>query len=439
MLAKIRFVFGYWLMWILVFEVSRLIFLVYNLSETFHSTLSDLAKTFLYGLRMDASMASYIALPVCIFLMLSLFLEPFSRSRLYIIYSGIILLPVLLIIFCDLPAYKAWGIRLDTAPLKYLAFPKEAWASVSNLPIIWIIIFFGLSYFLSYKLFRRFIKNKSGLLKVKKHKFPQLMLVLVFTGLLIIPLRGGFQLAPLNQSSVYFSKDNFSNLAAINVTWNFLHSLSNRSGSTENPFAWLDNNDARQIKDSLLTARGATEKMTDLSLKPDPNIILVVWESFTDKATHVIKDGHAVTPGFNELKKEGIYFSDIYATGDRTDKGIVAVLSGYPAQPTTSIIVLPQKANKLPRLPKLYSDKGYNSSFYYGGKLEFANMKAYLLGSGFQDFISKDDFASKDQNSKWGAHDHVVKNKLLQDLSKKTKPFLQPGSPSAAMSLLKLL
>jgi phosphoglycerol transferase MdoB-like AlkP superfamily enzyme len=113
----------------------------------------------------------------------------------------------------------------------------------------------------------------------------------------------------------------------------------------------------------------------------------------------------------------------MYGSGDRTDKGIVAVLSGYPAQPTTSIVKTPVKASKLPMISKVLAAKGYSTSFYYGGELEFANMKAYLLGGDFEKYTSKNDFDSKDQNSKWGAHDGVVMQRVVDGLNKETSPF----------------
>ncbi|HPH84879.1 MAG TPA: sulfatase-like hydrolase/transferase [Ferruginibacter sp.] len=421
--VKFRFVLRYWLSWILIFEIARIIFLLYNFREVKQHDFFTILKSLLYGLRMDASMASYITIPVCLFCMAGIFIRYFNMSGIYKIYTAIILFPVLLIIYCDLPAFNAWGQRLDAAPLKYLSSPKEAWASVSNLPVFWIFLFLLLNYFVAYRFFARMIEEKFEVYQKQQHRVLQLVILILFSAALIIPLRGGFQLAPLNQSSVYYSNDNFANLSAINVTWNFMHSISHHTSSSENPFAYLDKNESRSLKDSLLIQQGTTEKLIDLTATPNPNIILVVWESFTEKAIHTTKDGIEVTPGFNQLTKEGIYFPDIYATGDRTDKGIVGILSGYPAQPTTSIIKIPQKANKLPNLVKLFADKGFHTSFYYGGELEFANMKAYLLGSGFEKFTSKADFESRDQNSKWGAHDHIVKNKLLQELPTMKQPF----------------
>ena len=423
MFAKIKIALGYWLIWILIFQIARLSFSLYNFNDSILAGWQNISKSFLYGLRMDASMAAYVTIPFCLFLLLGIFSERIKKSKLLLIYTGIILVPILLIIFCDLPAYNAWGYRLDATPLKYLKSPGEAWASVSNLPLIWFLILWIISFMIFIKFFKLyFIKNEDGF-NYSKQKWIQFLLMLLFITAQIIPVRGGFQLAPINQSTVYFSTNNFSNLTAINVTWNFIHSLSHNLNDTENPFQYIDNQAATRLTDSILKDEGHTIKIIDLEKTPKPNVIVIVWESLTKKAIDLSKNGTVVTPGMNQLKKEGVYFSDIYASGDRTDKGIVAVLSGYPAQPTTSIIKVPQKADKLPKLPKIFAEKNYNSSFYYGGELEFANMKSYLMGSGFNSFTSKDDFEKKDQNSKWGAHDGVVKNKVLNDINKMNSPF----------------
>lgn len=421
MLSKIKIAFFYWLIWIGIFEIARVLFILYNIAEIENSGLI-ISKSLFYGLRMDASMATYILIPVCLFLILSFFISFFLNNTIYRIYTGIILFPVLLIIVCDLPAYKAWGYRLDATPLKYLQTPGEAWASISHLPVFWFIVGFILMFLLLYKAFNAFFNSQQLFLKSMGRKWIQFSLLIIFTAAQIIPLRGGLQLAPINQSSVYYSTDNFSNLTAINVTWNFFHSLSLDLENKNNPFTYLNEKTANSELIKLYATSGTTTSLIDSSITK-PNVIVIVWESLTKKVIDASQNGVIITPGFNQLKKEGIYFSDVYASGDRTDKGIVAVLSGYPAQPITSIVKVPQKAAKLPKLPLIFANQHYQTSFYYGGELEFANMKSYLLGSGFKNFTEKSDFDSKDQNSKWGAHDGVVSDKILADLRNTSAPF----------------
>ncbi|MCR6641399.1 MAG: LTA synthase family protein [Sporocytophaga sp.] len=152
------------------------------------------------------------------------------------------------------------------------------------------------------------------------------------------------------------------------------------------------------------------------------NIILIIWESFTAKALNDV-EGKQIIPRFKELIKEGIYFDNIYASGDRSEKGIIALLSGYPAQPTASIITFPGKTTKLSTLPLQFKKDKYFTSFYYGGEMEFANIKSYLYHCGFDKLTGIEAFEKKDQNSKWGAHDDVVLKRMLSDTKSLKEPF----------------
>jgi phosphoglycerol transferase MdoB-like AlkP superfamily enzyme len=369
---------------------------------------------------MDVSMASYILIPVCIFVMLGVFFQFFNKQTIYKIYSGVILFLMLVIVLSDLEIYKHWGFRIDATPLKYLSTPKEAWASVSHLPLLLIAFVFIAVFIMFYLLISFNIGKISRYLKPTQYKLGTLIVLIIFLGISFVPIRGGLQLAPINQSSVYFSTNNFANIAAINAPWNFLHGIMNAPSAGKNPYTYFSDEEAKIIVDSLFNEK----KFSTNVLNTDtPNILFIIWESFTDKATHLSIDGTEVTPNFNSLKSEGIYFSNVYSSGDRTDKGIAAILSGYPALNKTSIIRTPNKSVKLPQLSNYFSRKGYTTSFYYGGEPEFANIKSYLLSSGYQILIDKNFFRKEDQNSKWGAHDGVVAEKLIQDLQNKSTPF----------------
>ena len=369
---------------------------------------------------MDLSMSAYILVFACLFVLMSVFIPFFRRSIVYYVYSFIILFLVLLIVTTDLEVYKQWGFRIDATPLKFIASPKEVWASISHLPVFWILLLFLVVYILICKGFTALLRRQDHHLQQRAHFIFTPLLILAFTALLIFPIRGGIQLAPLNQSSVYFSKHHFANLAAINAPWNFIHGVLNKTSSTNNPYLSISKSRAQVITDSLYASKHQYNNYLSVT---DPNIIFIIWESFTDKATHQVINGKQVTPYFNQLKNEGIYFSQLYSSGDRTDKGLSAVLSGYPSLHTTSIIRTPNKASKLNTIPAFFEQKGYTTSFFYGGEPEFANIKSYLLHNRFQTIIEKDDFSSKDQNSKWGAHDGVVAKRVQDYLVVARQPF----------------
>ncbi len=370
---------------------------------------------------MDASMATYLLIPVLLFLLLGIFIQWFRKPLPYRLYTGLILFLVLLLSVIDVSVFHAWGIRLDATPLKYVASPREAWASIQHLPLFWGTVLFILVYLSLLWLAGKLITKGINSLAPVTSKAGSLVILILLLASFIIPIRGGFQLSPINQSSVYFSPHNFANQAAINPTWNLMYSLNHSVENTTNVYAVMTLDSALHIRDSLYQRQG----VNDLFVKPGlvkPNVILIIWESFTRKVIDAKRGGRFITPGFNALKNEGIYFSDMYATGDRTDKGLAGVLSGYPAQHDNSIIKLPAKAAKLPMLSKEFFGQGYETSFYYGGETEFANMKAYLVQGNYSNFVSINDFKKSDQNSKWGAHDEVVMNRMFRDLQQKTGP-----------------
>jgi phosphoglycerol transferase MdoB-like AlkP superfamily enzyme len=273
-------------------------------------------------------------------------------------------------------------------------------------------------------LFRRLIRRRTGTAFAGgrwQQKALSTVVLLAVTAALLLPIRGGFQLAPLNQSSVYFSRYHFANQAAVNACWNFMHSLLNKGASNTNPYSYFEDTVARRVADSLY--RPGPGSLPQLLRTRRPNVVLVIWESFTAKAVDSTWKGKEVTPYFNALKKEGIYFSNVFASGDRTDKGLTAILSGYPALPNGSIIHVPAKSGRLHNLGRLLKDSGYAASFYYGGAPEFGNFKSYFLQNGFDPIITEEDFSGKDRNSKWGAHDGVVAGRIIRDLATARTPF----------------
>ncbi len=420
MKGKIQFLLFYFLTWLAVFQIARLLFLLYHFSQTKSIGFTTAAQSFLYGLRMDLSMAAYLLLPVIFMQLLALMFPFFKRSTPYKFYSGVVLFFVLLIVLVDLEAYRQWGFRLDATPLKYISTPLEALASVSHLPLVEIVLLFVIICGLFIGGFNAVLNRLIVLQNTNSNKLLTAFVYMLIAAVLIIPIRGGLQLTPMNQSGVYFSNKPFANHAAINATWNFMQGALSYKNTVRNPYKYLPAQTAKNLTDSLLKSKNHTAGILKTSA---PNVILIIWESFTEKALHQLVEGKEVTPNFNRLKSEGIYFSNLYASGDRTDKGLAAIISGYPALPQTSVLRDVNKAAKLPFLIEPFKSKGYNTPFYYGGEPEFANIKSYLLQGGFHPIIEKKHFAKKDQNSKWGAHDGVVAELIKKDLHTLKQPF----------------
>lgn len=409
-----------YLFWVFLSVFMRIGFLVFNNSKTNQLNVNDIAGIFKHGLVMDVSLAAYIIMPLCIYGIIELWLKPHGNKYIYRIYNAIILFLILALSVADTGLYPLWGFRINTGFLQYLANPKEMLASINHLPVVSIVVVFIVVYTICWWGLIM-AERRSFSIIWPKQKFLGLFLLLISAGLLIIPVRGGFQLAPLNQSSVYFSSKMYANHAAINGSWNFLNSIFKKGNYIKNPYQFINDKQADALITPLYNGKNQFEQIVDTTVPP--NIILVIWESFTEKATRHEVENKPVTPYFNQLKQEGIYFSNTFSSGNRTNKGVPAVISGFPAYPKFSIIEAANKSQKLSSITAVLKSKGYSSFFVYGGETEFANLKSYLYNCNYDTIYDKHNFKKADLNSKWGAHDKVVLDKTLQLINRYKQPF----------------
>ncbi|WP_229235947.1 LTA synthase family protein [Dyadobacter tibetensis] len=402
-----------------------MVFIIYHYNKALELPASYWAQSAWHGLSMDISFASYL-LVVPTLLMSFTFRQWNWYRRLMQTYTFVTTLIIALLVCIDLELFRAWGFRIDGTSLHYLNTPKEAWASMSAAPI-GLVLFIGILLFLlSNAVLNRVNQRQLPHLSRVKPWALNLLVFLVTTSAWIIPIRGGFQLAPMNQSTVFFSDKSFANYAAVNVPWNYASSLIHSTHKKDNPFKYAPDSLAQElVQDLYAPADKITEQLLDPSKLDSTklNVIVLIWESFTAKVVEPLGGMKGITPHFNGLIGEGILFNNLYASGNRSDKGMVAILSGYPAQPTESIIKIPTKTTKLPSLPKSFHRSGYHTAYYYGGETEFANMKSYFLQQDFDKLIDINAFEKKEMNSKWGAHDHIVLNRLLEDLDHTPTPF----------------
>ncbi len=420
MKKNLTFIIYYFLTWLLVFWVGRGAFLVYHFEKTKMLNFSEIVGSFTHGFSLDLSFICYLLFPA-IFLLCINYL--FSTKYVFKIITFLLLFFILVLIFGDMELYKAWNFRIDNTFFIYLKNPKEMTASASSSPVFLLCFLFLITYtffvFVFLKIFTYFpvFESEKWLIKSLNTLF-----LLALGASLIIPIRGGLQQIPINQSRVYFSTNQFANHAAINPLWNFFDSIVQKKDITENPYLYLKNEEAKAIIDTLYTDNQSFEKI----IKKDiikPNVIVIVWETLTSKVVGSLGGLAGATPNFDRLAKEGILFTHAFASGDRTDKGIVAVLSAFPAQPIASIVQEPKKAEKLPILSRSFRENGYHTSFFYGGELAFAGMQSYLINGEFEQLITKNNFSSAECSSKWGAFDHIVYQKMTSELSTMPQPF----------------
>ena len=411
----------YALFWLAFFFMARMFFIFMQYHSSFQNSIGDLSDTFWHGAKLDISTIGYYLLVPLLFIIPGAFFNGNWYRILVRWYTYILIVFSSMIIVSDANLYSYWGFRMDYTPMLYLKTPGEAMASVSTMKIIMFLITICLIASLFIYFYNKLIDRLFSNLNRIRYRLPGILFFMLLCGSLIIPIRGGFGVAPINAGTVYFSKNMFLNHTAINVVWN-VGSSAFAQRPLKNPYEFGDLSIATDIVDSLTVKKGITEKVLNTS-KPD--IILIVLESFSGYLIGPLGGDSLVTPNINRYAKEGILFSDFYASGTRTDKAIPAILDGYPAQPAQSIIKEPKKSQSLPSLVKILIENGYHSSFWYGGEINFANFNSFVIGSGFHDIITKRNFDPVNYNSKWGVHDHILFQTLKNSMKSVKEPFIK--------------
>ena len=409
----------YFLYWLLFFAIAKVAFLLYHLHLTKTLNGIEILQVFLYGLRMDASFAAYICLfPFLLFFIKSIFVK-FKINKIIRIYTYVLVIIISFLIIADLGLYTAWGYRMDATPLQYFKSPKEMMTTVSSAPVIPLLIIFVVLIFIYIFLYKKYFNFYIDRKQKKFHPLDSFisLFLIVF---LFLPMRGGIQKIPMIISDVYFSPKIYADQAAINLPWNIMFSILNMH-NPNNPFDYFTEEKSDQLVDSLYNT-GPKKIPFILSVKR-PNIIFIIMESFTAKWVGCLGGVPGVTPNLDSIASDGLLFTNIYAAGDRSEKGQVAVLSGYPNQAITSIIKTPTKTLHLPSINQSLEKIGYPSSYTYGGELEFANIKSYLINIGINKLVDKYSFPISERTTSWGVHDQYVFNRFYKDIHEEKEPF----------------
>ena len=418
-------------LFVCIFVLQKPLFMLFYKSLYPDASCADWFSVIWHGLPLDLSLAGYLtAIPGFLFIT-SVWTLSKSLHRIWCGYFLFISVLLSIIFTVDLGLYEYWGFRLDATPLFYFfSSPKEAVASVSIWMVLGGIVAMAVYAVVLYAVFYGILLQKKLLLQMKLpyRRLKVSGILLLMTGLLFIPIRGGFTVSTMNVGKVYFSAEQRLNHAAINPAFSLMESLAKQKDFSKQ-YRFMEAAEADRLFKDMLEPAGAggqTEE-TDSVLQPAdslhtlfntqrPDVLFVILESFSSRLMTALGGEPNIAVHLDSLSKEGVLFTNFYANSFRTDRGLVAILSGYPAQPTTSIMKYPRKTQSIPAIAGSLRKAGYGTKYYYGGDADFTNMRSYLMSSGFEDIVSDQDFPVTERLSKWGAHDHLVFNRLLEDL-----------------------
>jgi phosphoglycerol transferase MdoB-like AlkP superfamily enzyme len=411
----------FYIFWLLFFALTRATFEIYFHEKLHGATFTDILKTFLYGIRMDASATAYIAaIPLLVFI-INWFISPKPIKAIWLkIYTWFCLFCISLIAVVDLGIFIEWGAKVNFRAFDTLYnSPAESMSSTAsapialNLTIMVILLLTGI--ILAHFILDHSFKNPVTTTKNK------IIFSILLIGVNFLILRGTISPAPINQSAGYFSDNQLLDLSAQNTEWNLFNNVFENLRRPYNPYLFLAPADAKRIVEETFKVKKDTT--IHILTTDKPNVVIIQLESFTADLIESLGGEKGDAPNFEEFIKKGVLFDSIYAAGDRTDKGIIAILSGFPSQAIRTIVIDTLKQKKLPSLITEFGKIGYTTSYFYGGDADYMSFDTYMADHHIDHITDRHSMKPSEVGSTWGAFDNVLFGKHISYLSGQTKPF----------------
>jgi len=360
-------------------------------------------------------------------------------------YLIIILIIIYFSLLAEIPFWDEFGVRFNFIAVDYLIYTYEVFANINQsypLPLIGAVlvglIIFTFILFKKFKFFRNTFSDKIPL----HNRFFYAVPVLVMAAVLGLIMKN---------KQADFSNNLVINELGKNGAFSFVTAFKSNELDYETFYPKLPEKEAYSIvKNNLLqeNQKFTSTKYDDISRSTTgnqehkPNIILIAIESFSaDFLTEFGNKDH-LTPNYDKLSNESIFFTNLYATGTRTVRGMEALTLCVPPTPGNSIVRRPNNQN-LFSVSTIVKSKNYQPYFIYGGDGYFDNMNNFFGGQGFNivdrnrgnplsDEIKTQRFAINDNEvsfeNAWGICDEDLYKQSIKYADKNAKvnqPFFQ--------------
>ncbi|WP_262889405.1 LTA synthase family protein [Chryseobacterium schmidteae] len=432
-------------LYILLSFLIRLVFLIWS--------SNDVDFNFIYILRIFFTGLLYDFVSGSLFLFLYLFYllifpkkwigSLFDKAFTYF-YLAIILLVLYFSLLAEISFWEEFGARFNFIAVDYLIYTYEVVENINQsypLPLL-IAVLIGLvalTFFMmrKFKVFRNIFSDKVNFKKRSFFVIP----VAIFTIVL------GFL---MKNKYADFSNNLVDNELGKNGAFSFVAAFRSNELDYEAFYPKISDKKAYSIlKQNLLQENQAytSAKFDDISRltksneEQKPNIVVVTIESFSAEFLSAFGNKDHLTPNYDQLAKESIFFTNLYATGTRTVRGMEALTLCVPPTPGNSIVRRPNNQD-LFSMATILKEKKYQPYFIYDGDGYFDNMNNFFGGQGFtivdrdrgnplSEKIKTERFQIKDDEvsfeNAWGICDEDLYKQAIKYADKESnsnKPFL---------------
>ncbi len=372
-----------------------------------------------YGGSLPEIGISFIALKTILFGLL-LFLPKWRKQIRLILYTITVFIFVLVIIQNAVSEYFFWnefGVKYNFIAVDYLVYTNTVIGNImESYPVIPLFICVGtLAAICTYIIVKRTqpFLNK---LPSFEDKIKSLLLysILFILSLFAIP----FLAKQENAQNV------FTNELQANGLYRFYLAFMNSELDYDKFYKTIPNEEAFALLQKQIpgiSKDGGYRQIKSDSVETHKNVVLITIESLSAEFIKEYGDTQKITPFLDSLEIQSLQFSNLYAVGNRTVRGLEAVTLCLPPTAGESVVKRKDNKNKF-STASIFKQKGYQVKYFYGGDAFFDNMEDFFTGNGY-DIIDKKSFTPQEItfSNVWGVCDEDMANKAIKVMNQEAK------------------
>lgn len=403
--------------WLVIFLVTRLALIVGHLDEPAGGLIAVFAK----GLVYDLSFLTYAMFPLGMYVLLCPPVVWRSRWHKWLL-QGLVFVSFFVMLFTAVAEWLFWdefGVRFNFIAVDYLVYSDEVLNNLlESYPMGTLLTALAASAIALSWVFHKTLWN---ILDAPLPRWRTRVVAVASLCLLMVT-----SLMLIDQDTPRGRGGNtYNNELASNGPYQFFAAFRNNELDYQQFFATLPADQVNtHIREELsepgavFTGTGPMDIRRRISRQGPAkklNVVLVTIESFSAKYMGSNGDSRNLTPHLDELRKHSLYFSNFYATGTRTDRGLEAITLSIPPTPGRSIVKRIGREDGFASLGQQLSAVGYDSVFVYGGRGYFDNMNAFFGGNGYR-VVDQSSVAESEIHFKnaWGMADEDLYTQALK-------------------------
>jgi phosphoglycerol transferase MdoB-like AlkP superfamily enzyme len=419
---------AFWCAFLLVaWTLLRVVLYVVFKPDT--ASFGDAVHVFLAGLHRDFLVALLATLPMLFWFWMvpeASFGKRWHRAF-FLGVSFLVVFGTIFLLFIEFFFFEEFKSRFNTVAVDYLLYPYEVFVNIweSYHVGLFLLICLALTVawlFAAHKLFARMWDTPFS----RKSRFSHVAVVVVVAALLLptIRLKGTNATADRTLNEVA----NNGSISFVAAAWTHHLDYGAFYKTLPRKEAYARTRKLLKEPQTEFVTEGDTtlRRVAGDPARPKLNVVIFLEESFGSEFWGCLGRTNSLTPEMDKLAAEdGLLFTNLYANGNRTVRGMEGVLSSFPSLPGDSIVKRDLSDN-VETIARVLKRDGYSTVFLYGGRGVFDGMRSYAVRNGYERFIEQKHFAKPTFTTAWGVCDEDLMNRAVdefRDLAKTGKPF----------------